>query len=174
MASFATSYIPTVASQVTRAADSASMIGNNFARWYNVNEGTVYYEGDRIVGASSRQLTFSDGTSSNCNLLYSSGADALQYCTGFVAAASVWDLSRSSVSSGVPFKQAVGYAANNVGFVLNAGTVNTDSANTIPFVDRMLFGQSPTGASAQQSQHIKRIAYYPRRLANTELQGITS
>jgi hypothetical protein len=32
---FATSYIPTVASQVTRAADSASMIGNNFARWFN-------------------------------------------------------------------------------------------------------------------------------------------
>jgi hypothetical protein len=173
---FATSYIPTVASQVTRAADSASMIGNNFARWYRRDEGSVYYEGDRIVGtgASSRQLTFSDGSSANSMLLYSSGADALQYCTSLVATATVWDLARSSVSSGVPFKKAFGYAANDVGFVLNAGAVAVDTANTIPVVDRMLFGQTPTGGGAQQSQHIKRIAYYPRRLANTELQGITS
>ena len=171
---FATSYIPTAASQVTRAADSASMIGNNFARWYNQTEGAAYYEGDRIVGASSRQLTFSEGTNANSMLLYSSGVDALQYCTGVAASATVWDLARSPVSSGVPFKQAFGYAANNVGFVLNAGAVIVDTVNTITVVDRMLFGQGPTGVSAQQSQHIKRIAYYNRRLSNSELQSITS
>jgi hypothetical protein len=36
---FPTSYIPTVASQVTRAADSASMTGTNFSDWYRADEG---------------------------------------------------------------------------------------------------------------------------------------
>jgi hypothetical protein len=37
---FPTSYIPTVASQVTRSADSASMTGTNFSDWYRADEGT--------------------------------------------------------------------------------------------------------------------------------------
>ena len=35
LGAFATSYIPTVASQVTRAADAASMTGTNFSTWCN-------------------------------------------------------------------------------------------------------------------------------------------
>jgi hypothetical protein len=36
---FPTSYIPTVASQVTRSADSASMTGANFSDWYRLMRG---------------------------------------------------------------------------------------------------------------------------------------
>jgi hypothetical protein len=41
---FATSYIPTVASQVTRAADVAVMTGANFSNWYLQNDGTFFAE----------------------------------------------------------------------------------------------------------------------------------
>jgi hypothetical protein len=37
---FATSYIPTVASTVTRTADIATMTGTNFSDWYNASAGT--------------------------------------------------------------------------------------------------------------------------------------
>jgi hypothetical protein len=40
--SFPTSYIPTVASTVTRAAEVASMTGTNFSSWYRQDQGTIY------------------------------------------------------------------------------------------------------------------------------------
>jgi hypothetical protein len=40
--SFPTSYIPTVAATVTRAADVASITGSNFSSWYRQDEGTVF------------------------------------------------------------------------------------------------------------------------------------
>ena len=41
---FPTSYIKTEASQVTRAADVASMTGTNFSSWYNALNGVFYYD----------------------------------------------------------------------------------------------------------------------------------
>ena len=40
---FATSYIPTAASQVTRTADVATMTGTNFSSWYNATQGSFMY-----------------------------------------------------------------------------------------------------------------------------------
>jgi hypothetical protein len=39
---FPTSYIPTLGSTRTRAADNASITGKNFSEWYRQDEGTVY------------------------------------------------------------------------------------------------------------------------------------
>lgn len=50
---FPTSYIPTVASTVTRSADNASMTGTNFSSWYNQTEGTLYASINNITTRSS-------------------------------------------------------------------------------------------------------------------------
>lgn len=47
--SFPTSYIPTVASTVTRAADVASITGANFSGWYNQGQGSLLHTG-RFIG----------------------------------------------------------------------------------------------------------------------------
>ena len=62
--SFATSYIPTVASQVTRAADVAVMTGTNFSSWYNQSEGTILSQGisNSLVNSTYWSLR---GTGSN-------------------------------------------------------------------------------------------------------------
>jgi hypothetical protein len=47
LGAFPTSYIPTVASQVTRTADIATMTGTNFSDWYNQTEGSFVFQYSR-------------------------------------------------------------------------------------------------------------------------------
>jgi hypothetical protein len=79
--------------------------------------------------------------------------------------------SSASVISNVVFKTALAYATNNVSGALNGVALATDTSATIPTVSTMRIGQglTPLGAA-----YIRQIAYYPRRLANAELQGITA
>ena len=53
MAAFASSYIKTEASQVTRSADSATMTGANFLDWWNPSEGTMYAEANGLSQTSA-------------------------------------------------------------------------------------------------------------------------
>jgi hypothetical protein len=50
--SFPTSYIPTVASTVTRAADVASITGANFSSWFNPVNGTFFLNWKTPAGAN--------------------------------------------------------------------------------------------------------------------------
>jgi len=50
-AAFATSYIPTVASTVTRSADVATMTGTNFSSWFNATDGSFVFSGDSAYGS---------------------------------------------------------------------------------------------------------------------------
>ena len=57
---FPTSYIPTVASQVTRSADTASMTGSNLSSWYRADEGHISrfaYFPERLSNAQLQALT---------------------------------------------------------------------------------------------------------------------
>lgn len=63
---FPTSYIPTVASTVTRNADVATMTGTNFSDWFNLSAGTFFINtdaqsGDVLLTAGTYTL-FADAT----------------------------------------------------------------------------------------------------------------
>ena len=118
MASFASSYIPTSASQVTRAADNASMIGNNFARWYNQTEGTLFAQVSRpsLAGSDSvfAALTI-DGSANNTYELYkAANSTDLQL---YMAAAGVFQAGPALgnvFSANVSVKTAGVYKTNDV------------------------------------------------------------
>jgi len=168
--SFSTSYIPSVASQVTRAADNASMIGNNFARWYRQDQGSFYAEvqsatdSPDIVVASDTTVSNRFGLLNNNNLQarvtsngVSSSGDAGTFVAGFNKVAG-----SASVSDGV-------VAA------LNGATSAAASISTMPPLNTLRIGSGAAGNFVGGvSLHISRIAYYNRRLANSELQGISS
>lgn len=65
--SFATSYIPTSATPVTRNADLASLTGANFSSWFNISEGTIIVQAEWKVPAASTQIIYEvhDGTANN-------------------------------------------------------------------------------------------------------------
>jgi hypothetical protein len=170
---FATSYIPTVAAQVTRAADSASMIANNFARWYNQTEGTLYSEstcaGLPTLGTAS-SFAITDGTINNRLRVgnFTTGNVASDVAVGGVAQASF----SASGSFNVSAKVSLGYRLNDVAGSFNGGTAQIDTSATIPVVTQAQIGNAITGRELNGT--IRRISYYNRRLSNTELQGLTS
>jgi hypothetical protein len=169
---FPTSYIPTVASQVTRAADVAVMTGTNFSSWYNASEGSLFCEASRgYLAATTGLLQIDDGTNSNRIAFQTTSTAKMRV---FIVSGGVTQSSldsSASVISNVVFKTALAYATNNVSGALNGVALATDTSATIPTVSTMRIGQglTPLGAA-----YIRQIAYYPRRLANAELQGITA
>jgi hypothetical protein len=163
---FATSYIPTVASQVTRAADNVSMIGNNFARWYTQGPGSMFAEVQSVNGVSSRAFTVSDSTISN--QIFEANDTLMNVYTGGA-------FQVQTGGTGIAGKVAMAYAANDFAVVKNGGSVTTDTSGSLASAYTQLnIGVHYNNTAGHLNGALKRISYYPRRLANTELQGITS
>jgi len=173
---FSTSYLPTVASSVTRSADVASV--NTLSPWYNASAGTVYAELERYALINSSDFAnawaLSDGTTSERFQVYNTGAgqviDAVVSDGGIAQA---FLSAPGSITANTTIKTAFSYAVNDFALVRNAGTVQTDTSGTLPTVDRLRIGADAAGA-LPWSGYIRRIAYYPRRLTNAELQALTA
>ena len=173
---FPTSYIPTVASQVTRSADVAVMTGTNFSDWYNATEGTLYAEAARNgFVAFSTISSISDGTANN-GIFMSSGSAPPETIRLNVNVAGVQQalLNFGSVSAGVFYKTAGAYKTNDFAGSMNGASVLTDTSGTIPLVDRLTIGCGATASSQFANGTIRKIAYYPVRIQNAQLQGLTS
>jgi len=111
--SFATSLIPTQASQVTRAADNASMLGDNFATWYNQTQGTLYVQGGGSNAAGSARLVgVSDGTFSN---RMSANKLAVAYALNNVNAAANGTLGTLDTSATIPTVTLLRIGADEAG-----------------------------------------------------------
>lgn len=170
---FATSYIPTVASQVTRAADSASITGSNFSSWYNVNEGTIYASASTAsVATNSSIYAFTDSLLSSINSIYGNSG-AQNHLVVRINNSTVANLNGGTFTSGVNGNSAGAYKLNDFAVSVNGGVSTTDDTGVVPVVDRLFLGASVNGVTFG-SQTIKRIAYYPRRLTNTQIQALTS
>lgn len=175
LGAFATSYIPTVASQVTRAADVALMTGTNFSSWYNQPQGTFFAQFTPVTanyGANKNIFVVSDNTVNNFNgLRYaSSGAfPSLSVSVGGVTQATV--LSGTMVA-GTSYKLAGAYSASDFASIRDGGALVTDNAGTVPVVTQAEIGSLTSTSTGTQT--IKKIAYYPIRATNAQLQGLTS
>jgi hypothetical protein len=167
---FATSFIPSAASQVTRAADNASMIGNNFARWYTQGAGTIFSQFDTPASGNRPVVSIDDNTSNNMIRLRTEATDPyFRVVTGGSAQA---DLDVGTVASNTVYKMAGGFGSNSFLSCINAGTVGSDTSGTVPTVDRLRIGSDQAGAYL--NGHIARTSYYSRVLTATEDQGITA
>lgn len=167
---FATSYIPTGASQVTRAADNASMIGNNFARWYNASAGSLFAQFDVAAvasGSPGMAIVSADNGAANGYVLYKGTASAVM-----TAYAGVNNAAIGSVGVNTSAKGVVAYDGINNAGALNGAAPVAITAAAVPTPTQLLIGRSFGGNTL--SGHVSRIAYYNRRLSNTELQGITA
>ena len=172
---FATSYVPTVASQVTRSGDFASMLGDNFLRWYNATQGVFLVSADSFASSSllvRQSVVANDGTSANLIRTYTyDGRWGGNVSAGGVSQA---DLLTSTLSvPNVSVKYALAYQANNFAACINGGTVLTDTAGTVPTVTKLDLGQYSTAGNPLNGR-IQQVTYYPSRLTNAALQQITT
>jgi hypothetical protein len=167
---FATSYIPTVASTVTRAADIAVMSGSNFSSWYNQSEGTIVAQATAYGNkASSVLVRIQDATAVTNFIAGRQSATGTQMLGQTSSSGGLTaGLAGTNFTLGVPFVIAVACAPSNIAASVNGGTVGTSTAmTTMPVVDRL-------NISEGGPFHIRSITYYATRLTNAQLQALTS
>jgi hypothetical protein len=175
--SFPTSYIPTVASTVTRTADQAAIVAPMFAPWFSQPEGTFVAEFDCVLPATTGGLNktvfaASDNSTSNRVFQYipDSGAPTVRISSGGATQATI---ATTAISSNTVAKSATAYKVNDFVLVSNGGTPATDTSGSVPIgVDRMEIGSFLTANFL--NGHLRSINYYPLRLTNAQLQGLTT
>lgn len=175
--SFATSYIPSLASSVTRSADVASV--NTLSPWYNATEGTLFAEHQAIYPSQGNVVASINDNSANraVELQHRGSTPSTQFASFTVVSGSITgqaDAGGSSTFSAVR-KWAGAYKANDFAASQNGGTVGTDTSGALPTsVTQMQLMAAYWGSSASSSGWLRRLAYYPRRLTNAELQALTA
>jgi len=173
---FATSYIPTVASTVTRAADIASMTGTNFSSWYNQSEGTIVSNTAiySTFARNSAAYDINDTTSSNRTVYRTittiSNDQAVIRSGGSVSAS----LSTIAAVNTSPRKAAVAYKAADFALSANGSAVVTSTSGAVPVsVTQMQIGFA-VGPGEWLNGHIRTLTYYPSRLSDAQLQALTA
>ena len=165
---FATSYIPTVASTVTRNADVVSMTGTNFSSWYNASEGAFLtkFSFPSIPASQFRYvLAANDGTATN--FIAIAGNTTSNVPAGRVIASSS---TQASMGGGAitANQEAIGvlaYKQDSFAYGQNGATLGTDATGLVPTVNRLDIGAL---GSSFACAHIQRIAYWPQRIINNE------
>ena len=171
---FPTSYIKTEASQVTRSADSASITGANFSDWYRQDEGSFYAEASWISRSQLNQSVIGlDTEGSNVNWFgvgYAVGGFTNSNAAYNVNGVFLQNLSSVTLDNTF-YKFAIALKTNDVALTTNSSSIANDTSGYIGSVNRFRIGTYLYGA---MSGHIKKIAYYPQRLSNINLQALTS
>ncbi len=168
---FPTSYIPTTSTQVTRAADVASV--NTLSPWFNPVAGTTYAEWDASGGlATNSPVWVLQGSGTNIIRQRAEAARPLfdVYADG-VAQASI--SVGAPVVAGVTRKTAATWMLNSFQAAADGSLGAPDTSGSIPSVTQLAFVKANVTA-ASFSGHIRRIRYWPRRLFDNELQRITA
>jgi hypothetical protein len=173
---FPTSYIPTTTATVTRAADIASITGTNFSSWYNVNQGTLF--------AALRLINTSQGgvigpiNSSNVDIneglviqAYTAQLRALNYLD---SGSTNNDIVNNTPAIGVNKIAVAGSTTDDAtGVYFNAltGLVNASRAQGFSNVAGLKIGER---GGQRLNGTIARLAYYPVRLPDAQLQALTA
>lgn len=122
-------------------------------------------------------FVISDGTSLNTLQLraYSNTAGGLDFdTTGATSGAVQFDTSGFLTNTPNVFvKTALGYKTNDVAASHQGQAVSTDSSVILPVVNQAWIG-SLTAAAQKLNGTIRKIAFYPIRCTNAQLQALTS
>ena len=161
--SFATSLTPTLASAVTRTADVASV--NTLSPWWNGTEGTFLFDFNQVGTASIAAIgddTFNNSLRFNVvNMARGNG-------TGFA------NLVTLGTSQNGSHKLAVAMKVNDYAGSFDGGAVSTQTtASMVPASNVLGIGRD-YGTNGYMNGWMRRLAFYPRRLTNAELQALTA
>jgi hypothetical protein len=184
----ATSYIPSISSsqgirtadisssaQATRPADNAVITGTNFSSWYRQDEGTLALTAKIPVTLGANgfgQLAQLDNTifgTRLCLFVNPYKSTGLYFEKANIVQADAYKQYTESLTT----RQAIGYKANDIAYSNGNDIIYTDTSATIPTFTNLKIGMG-TYNDIVGVRTISKIAYYPKRLSNTELQGLTT
>ena len=171
--SYATSYIPTYGSTVTRAAETLTGSGNSTL--INSTEGVLYAEIAALVDDNSaREITLSDGTADNrIELRYGAASNRIQLVarSGGVVQASLTNSTNNILNFN---KVAVKWKANDFALWINGIEQGADTSGSTPIgLNELQFNQGD-GAGGEFLGKVKALAVFDRALTDQELTDLTS
>jgi hypothetical protein len=161
--STATAYIPTTTAAVSVFESS----------WYNQTEGTVFVEGvvAPVLSRFPPEWTLSDGTDTN-------KIESYNYASGYGVTVRQSGQTNTDPTlaitpvSGTPYKKAVALKISDYRIAAQGQQGASANPTFMPTVSQFQIGISRSGSAAMSST-IKRLTYWPTRLADTTLQQIT-
>ena len=164
--SYATSYIPTLASSVTRLADAASKTG--ISSLIGQTEGTLFADLyiNNAIGNSGILGVFGTGVTF-IYIFYSSAITASVFDNGAIQAQL-----QHTISTAGRYKIAIGYKANDFVLYVNGVQRASDTSGTVPACSDLSI-QSPTYGLFENTNN-SQLALYKTRLTNAELATLTT
>jgi hypothetical protein len=179
---FPTSYIPTTTAAATRAADSA--VVTPISSFYNASESSIYAEftrnqstntngpwallrDDSLLGASLTYATaLGESTAGNKRLRL------LSYDTGGVLTGDIHPSTTYEYSTVI--KMACGLKEDEAAIAHNGSLDTSSSYDFVGTPERFFIGTNALATVRQLNGHIRKIAYWPKRLTDTLLEQLTT
>jgi hypothetical protein len=174
LGAFPTSYIPTTTAAATRSADSA--VVTPISSFYNPVESTIFSElSGTSVAFDSTILAINDTTQNEqLDQRLAITSVTMRVRVGGVNQASMAGVSPvvAPVASTV-YKFVAAYKQDDFAASMDGATVVTDTAGSMPSgLSRMEIGRRD--GSGFLTGHIRKLAYWPKRLTNTLLEQLTT
>ena len=174
-ASYATSYIPTYGTSVTRNADAASKTG--ISSLIGQTEGTIYWEG-KVDGLNSANAAapislFATGANTNGAQAYIDFLPNQQIRFVVYDGAVVQCLIATSTAFytfGTTYKIAAVYKANDFALYINGVQIGTDTSGSVVALDEVYFDYQNNVGKYSTNQSL----LFPTRLTNAELAALTT
>jgi hypothetical protein len=171
---FATSYIPTTTTSLTRNADAVAMTGTNFSDWYNASEGALSFEGSILADQGATTVDFSQISNgvSNSNVIslcmFGATAPLFQVVNGTTQA----NIDLGTLAVGSVFKMTGAYKLDSFAGAINGDAAVTDVSGSIP-TGMTQIGLGNRLGGGYMNGHARRFMYWPQRLTNAEVQAFS-
>ena len=178
---FATSYIPTIASTVTRSADVATITGSLFSQWYRQAEGTFVFDFGpfNFAGTMAGSAPYDTAVGAVTNGVRAGRQFSAQNQFGWnVQNKTGTPIGTSAISGSGGFaplngpaplqKLAVFQTTTSMGGVVNGGIVSSTALTVTPTGASDLFYINPF-----MNGWFRSIRYVPVRAADFQLQALT-
>ena len=172
--SYATSYIPTYGSSVTRGAELCSKSG--ISSLIGQTEGTLFFEFEEDGNTDysiARGLSISDGTYDN-RIYLSRLSNGAIYVTGSVSGSAVIELQEPTPSSRTKVKAALAYSNNDYVLYVNGSQKATDTSGGVPSCSNLYLGQEIGLEINSLKKPYNQALVFKTRLSNAELADLTT
>ena len=170
--SYATSYIPTVASTVTRNADVISKTG--ISSLIGQTEGTLFFNGNyKQLSTTARFITISNATNSNLVQFYTpANSSSLR---GYIAinGTVIFDATIKNLNISEFFKIAIAYKSGATKIYIDGQLLITNSTIYTTGIFNVLNLANQSNNSSFEGQ-VQSLMIFPTALTDTELAQLTT
>ena len=166
---FATSYIPTTTTALTRNADVAVMTGTNFSDWYSAGIGGISVNSiPSIISGTRPTIQFDDATANEIIALRGNTSNPELYIVDNGVAQAQIDA--GTISANNAYNLTGTWATNSCAAAINGNAAVTDSSATMPTVTQARLGCDGTNYF---NGWLRTVRYWPQRITNAETQAFS-